>query len=80
MNLIAEKPAPYKISKSSVYVSAIPKPVPPKPEKKVNLSLIKVAVNFGMETVKEIQGNLIIVLFGETEKKFQFPVHCCKVS
>ena len=28
---------------------------------------------FGMGTVKEIQGGLIVVVFGETEKKFQFP-------
>ena len=28
---------------------------------------------FGMGTVKEIQGGLIVVVFGGTEKKFQFP-------
>lgn len=55
-----------------------PKPAETAPHKQVDLSRVMVGSQlrhkaFGMETVKEIQGGLIVVVFEGTEKKFQFP-------
>ena len=76
---VAEKTASYKAyTARTAYVTPAPKPVQPKPEKKVDLSLVKAGGQlkhkaFGMGTVKEISGGLIVVVFGTAEKKFQFP-------
>ena len=70
--------------KSAVYVRHLEKPrytpptPKPSPQKQVDLSRVVVGGQlrhkaFGMGTVKEIQGGLIVVVFGGTEKKFQFP-------
>ena len=76
---VAEKPAVYgqNMEKPS-YTLPVPKPAEPTPHKQVDLSRVVVGGQlrhkaFGMGTVKEIQGGLIVVLFGGTEKKFQFP-------
>ncbi len=78
IKMAAKKPVPYEISERSTYVPPAPKPVQTKQEKKIDLSLVKVGCPlrhkaFGMGTVKEIQGGLIVVVFGTAEKKFQFP-------
>ena len=78
IKMVAEKPAPYKVPERPTYVSPVPKPVQPKSEKKIDLSLVKVGGHlkhkaFGMGTVKEISSGMIIVVFGTAEKKFQFP-------
>ena len=76
---IAEKPAAYgRHLEKPRYTPSVPKPAEPAPHKQVDLSRVVVGSQlrhkaFGMGTVKEIQGGLIVVLFGETEKKFQFP-------
>lgn len=76
---VAEKPAVYgwHLEKSH-YTPPVPKPAEPAPQKLVDLSRVVVGGQlrhkaFGMGTVKEIQGGLIVVLFGGTEKKFLFP-------
>lgn len=73
IKMVAEKPAPYKVPERPTYVSPVPKP-----EKKIDLSLVKVDGQlkhkaFGIGTVKEISNGMIIVVFGTAEKKFQFP-------
>ena len=60
------------------YTPPAPKPAEPAPQKQMDLSRVVVGSQlrhkaFGMGTVKEIQGSLIVVVFGGTEKKFQFP-------
>lgn len=76
---VAEKPAVYgQHLEKPRYTPPVPKPAEPASQKQVELSRAVVGGQlrhkaFGMGTVKEIQGGLIIVLFGETEKKFQFP-------
>ncbi|MDD7197972.1 MAG: restriction endonuclease, partial [Dialister sp.] len=72
----AEKPAAYRRRLEKPRCTP---PVPkPAPQTQVDLSRVVVGCQlrhkaFGMGTVKEIRGGLIIVLFGGTEKKFQFP-------
>lgn len=76
---VAEKPAVYgQHLEKPRYTPPVPKPAEPASQKQVDLSRVVVGSQlrhkaFGMGTVKEIQGGLMIVLFGETEKKFQFP-------
>lgn len=76
---IAERPAAYgQHLEKPRYTPPTPKPVEPAPQKQVDLSRVVVGGQlrhkaFGMGTVKEIQGGLIVVVFGGTEKKFQFP-------
>ena len=76
---VAERSAAYgRHLEKPRYTLPVPKPVEPAPHKQVDLSRAVVGSQlrhkaFGMGTVKEIQGGLIVVLFGETEKKFQFP-------
>lgn len=60
------------------YTPPVPKPAEPAPHKQVDLARVMVGSQlrhkaFGMGTVKEIQGGLIVVVFEGTEKKFQFP-------
>lgn len=76
---VAEKTAVYgQPLKKPRYTPPVPKPAAPASQKQVDLSRVVVGCQlrhkaFGMGTVKEIQGGLMIVRFGETEKKFQFP-------
>lgn len=76
---VAEKPAVYgQPLEKPRYTPPVPKPAEPASQKQVDLSRVVVGGQlrhkaFGMGTVKEIRGGLIIVLFGGTEKKFQFP-------
>ena len=76
---VAEKPAAYgRHLEKPRYTPPVPKPAEPAPQKLVDLSCVMVGSQlrhkaFGMGTVKEIQGGLIVVVFGGTEKKFQFP-------
>ena len=76
---IAERPAAYgQHLEKPRYTPPTPKPAEPAPQKQVDLSRVVVGGQlrhkaFGMGTVKEIQGGLIVVVFGGTEKKFQFP-------
>ena len=76
---VAEKPAAYgRHLEKPRYTPPVPKPPEPAPQKLVDLSRVMVGSQlrhkaFGMGTVKEIQGGLIVVVFGGTEKKFQFP-------
>lgn len=75
----AEKPAAYRRHLEKPRCTPpVPKPAEPASQKQVDLSRVVVGCQlrhkaFGMGTVKEIQGGLMIVRFGETEKKFQFP-------
>lgn len=75
----AEKPAAYRRHlEKPRYTPPVPKPAAPASQKQVDLSRVVVGGQlrhkaFGMGTVKEIRGGLIIILFGGTEKKFQFP-------
>lgn len=75
----AEKPAAYRRRLEKPRCTPpVPKPAEPAPHAQVDLSRVVVGGQllhkaFGMGTVKEIQGGLMIVRFGETEKKFQFP-------
>lgn len=75
----AEKPAAYRRRLEKPRCTPpVPKPAEPAPHAQVDLSRVVVGGQllhkaFGMGTVKEIRGGLIIVLFGGTEKKFQFP-------
>ena len=75
----AEKPAAYRRHLEKPRCTPpVPKPAEPAPHAQVDLSRVVVGGQlrhkaFGMGTVKEIQGGLMIVRFGETEKKFQFP-------
>lgn len=75
----AEKPAAYRRHLEKPRCTPpVPKPAEPAPHAQVDLSRVLVGGQlrhkaFGMGTVKEIRGGLIIVLFGGTEKKFQFP-------
>ena len=76
---VAEKTAVYgQPLEKPRYTPPVPKPAAPAPHAQVDLSCVVVGGQlrhkaFGMGTVKEIRGGLIIVLFGGTEKKFQFP-------
>ena len=76
---IAERPAAYgQHLEKPLYTPPAPKPAEPAPQKQVDLSRVVVGGQlrhkaFGMGMVKEIQGGLIVVVFGGTEKKFQFP-------
>ena len=76
---VAEKSAVYgQPLEKPRYTPPVPKPAEPAPHTQVDLSCVVVGGQlrhkaFGMGTVKEIRGGLIIVLFGGTEKKFQFP-------
>ena len=76
---VAEKTAAYgQHLEKPRYTPPALKPAEPAPHKQVDLSRVVLDSQlrhkaFGMGTVKEIQGGLIVVLFGETEKKFQFP-------
>ena len=76
---VAEKPAVYgRNMEKPRYTPPVPKPAEPTPHKQVDLSRVVVGGQlrhkaFGMGTIKEIQGGLIVVLFGGAEKKFQFP-------
>ncbi len=76
---IAERPAAYgQHLEKPRYTPPAPKPAEPAPQKQVDLSCVVVGGQlrhkaFGVGTVKEIQGGLIVVVFGGTEKKFQFP-------
>uniref|UniRef100_UPI004025608F hypothetical protein n=1 Tax=Dialister sp. TaxID=1955814 RepID=UPI004025608F len=75
----AENPAAYpRHLEKPRCTPPVPKPAEPALQKQVDLSRVVVGGQlrhkaFGMGTVKEIRGGLIIVLFGGTEKKFQFP-------
>ena len=72
----AEKPAAYRRRLEKPRCTPqVPKPAP---HAQVDLSRVVVGCQlrhkaFGIGTVKEIRGGLMIVRFGETEKKFQFP-------
>lgn len=76
---IAERPAVYgQHLEKPRYTPPTPKPAEVASQKQVDLSRVVLGGQlrhkaFGMGTVKEIQGGLIVVVFGETEKKFQFP-------
>ena len=76
---VAEKPAVYgRHLEKPRYTPPAPKQAEPALQKQVDLSRVMVGSQlrhkaFGMGTVKEIHGGLIVVLFGEMEKKFQFP-------
>ena len=76
---VAEKAAVYgRHLEKPRYTPPAPKQAEPAPHKQVDLSRIVVGGQlrhkaFGMGTVKEIKGGLIVVVFGGTEKKFQFP-------
>ena len=70
-----EKPSTYQ---KPQYTPPAPKPTAPAPQKQMDLSRVAVGCQlrhkaFGMGAVKEIRNGMIIVLFGETEKVFQFP-------
>ena len=75
----AEKPAAYRRHLEKPRCTPpVPKPAEPASHAQVDLSRVVVGGQlrhkaFGMGTVKEIRGGLMIVLFGGTEKKFQFP-------
>lgn len=75
----AEKPAAYRRRLEKPRCTPrVAKLAEPAPHAQVDLSRVVVGGQllhkaFGMGTVKEIRGGLIIVLFGGTEKKFQFP-------
>lgn len=74
----AEKPADRRHLEKPRCTPPVPKPAEPAPHTQVDLSCVVVGGQlrhkaFGMGTVKEIRGGLIIILFGGTEKKFQFP-------
>ena len=76
---VAEKPAYYgSRAEKPAYTPPAPKPIVSKPQKKVDLSRVKVGCKlrhkaFGTGTVKKIDSGMIVVAFGNAEKKFQFP-------
>ena len=76
---VAERSAVYRRHlEKPRYTPPAPKPAETAPHKQVDLSRVMVGSQlrhkaFGMGTVKEIQGGLIVVVFGGTEKRFQFP-------
>ena len=76
---VAERSAVYgRHLEKPRYTPPAPKPAESAPHKQVDLSRVMVGSQlrhkaFGMGTVKEIQGGLIVVVFGGTEKRFQFP-------
>lgn len=76
---VAERSAVYgRHLEKPRYTPPAPKPAESAPHKQVDLSRVMVGSQlrhkaFGMGTVKEIQGGLIVVVFGGAEKKFQFP-------
>ena len=78
---VAKEPIPYKNPErlaESVVASKQVEPVTPAPKKEVDLSLVKVGCRlrhkaFGMGVVNRIDHGVIVVAFGNAEKKFPFP-------
>ena len=78
---VAKEPTPYRKPERFAEVAVAPKqvePVTPAPKKEVNLSLVKVGCQlrhkaFGMGVVNRIDHGVIVVAFGNVEKKFPFP-------
>ena len=78
---VAKEPTPYKNPErlaEAVVASKQVEPVTPAPKKEVDLSLVKVGCRlrhkaFGMGVVNRIDHGVIVVAFGNAEKKFPFP-------
>ena len=78
---VAKEPTPYKNPERLAEAVVAPKqvePVTPAPKKEVDLSLVKVGCQlrhkaFGMGVVNRIDHGVIVVAFGNAEKKFPFP-------
>ena len=76
---IAERPAVYgQHLETPRYTPPPPNPAEVASQKQVDLSRVVLGGQlrhkaFGMGTVTEIQGGIIVVVFGEPEKKFQIP-------
>ena len=78
---VAKEPIPYKNPErldEAVVASKQVEPVTPAPKKEVDLSLVKVGCRlrhkaFGMGVVNRIDHGVIVVAFGNAEKKFPFP-------
>jgi hypothetical protein len=74
------EPAPVKPKPKPVVAKPQPAPITPKPiiPKQIDTSGVQIGSTlrhkaFGMGTVKEISGGMVVVLFDIGEKKFQFP-------
>ena len=78
---VAKEPIPYRKPERFAEAVVAPKqvePVAPAPKKEVDLSQVKVGCRlrhkaFGMGVVNRIDHGVIVVAFGNTEKKFPFP-------
>ena len=78
---VAKEPIPYRKPERFAEAVVAPKqvePVAPAPKKEVDLSQVKVGCQlrhkaFGMGVVNRIDHGVIVVAFGNTEKKFPFP-------
>ena len=78
---VTKEPTPYKNSERLAEAMVAPKqvePVTPAPKKEVDLSLVKVGCRlrhkaFGMGVVNQVDHGVIVVAFGNAEKKFPFP-------
>ena len=78
---VAKEPTPYKNPERLAEAVVAPKqvePVTPAPKKEVNLSRVKVGCRlrhkaFGIGVVNRIDHGVIVVAFGNAEKKFPFP-------
>ena len=78
---VAKEPTPYRKPERFAEVAVAPKQVElvtPAPKKEVDLSLVKVGCRlrhkaFGMGVVNRIDHGVIVVAFGNAEKKFPFP-------
>ena len=78
---VAKGPIPYRKPERFAEAVVAPKqvePVAPAPKKEVDLSQVKVGCQlrhkaFGMGVVNRIDHGVIVVAFGNTEKKFPFP-------
>ena len=77
----AKEPTPYRKPERFAEVAVAPKqvePVTPAPKEKVDLSLVKIGCRlrhkaFGMGVVNRVDHGVIVVAFGNAEKKFPFP-------
>ena len=78
---VAKEPTPYKNPERLAEAVVAPKqvePVTPAPKKEVDLSRVKVGCRlrhkaFGIGVVNRIDHGVIVVAFGNAEKKFPFP-------
>ena len=78
---VAKEPIPYRKPERFAEAVVAPKqvePVAPAPKKEVDLSQVKVGCRlrhkaFGMGVVNRIDHGVIVVAFGNAEKKFPFP-------